>query len=167
VSKQPLAKVTGDLDAPRGPDVEHSVDVPRKWFGKFVEIELPRNLNCAECSGGGCDLCGRSGAISLRERQDEATSIRVSLPALPLETQAVCLRIPEEGGLSSEEDCGAGHLFLKVQLADSPSASVSLADVKQPQTREEERAEIAKRSMIMAALLIMTFFGMLRLSGWL
>ena len=48
----------------------HRVEVARDWFqsGARLSIELPRNLTCAGCHGGGCDACLRAGAITLWER---------------------------------------------------------------------------------------------------
>src|SRR5687768_2457120 len=101
-----LARVTSRaVEGPRGPDVLHRVRVRRDWLtvGEVVELELPRNLACAGCGGGGCDTCGRSGAITLRKRSEPAEVVEITLPArrsdeLP-ESHGLTLRIPEQGGL--------------------------------------------------------------------
>jgi hypothetical protein len=93
------------VEGPRGPDVLHRVKVRREWLavGEVVELELPRNLACAACGGGGCDACGRSGAITLRRRDEPAEVVEITLPArsedeLP-DSRGITLRIPEQGGL--------------------------------------------------------------------
>ena len=65
------AKVLGRVtapDRPRGPDVVMTLSIPLDWMlaGATLEFELPRNLACAACGGGGCDACGRSGAVTIR-----------------------------------------------------------------------------------------------------
>jgi len=83
----------------------HRAKVPREWLalGEVIELELPRNLACAGCGGGGCDACGRSGAITLRQRDEPAEVVEVTLPTrsrdeLP-DSRGITLRIPEQGGL--------------------------------------------------------------------
>jgi hypothetical protein len=81
------------------------VKVRREWLlvGEVVELELPRNLACAACGGGGCDTCGRSGAITLRQRDEPAEVVEVTLPSRPdddlPDSRGITLRIPEQGGL--------------------------------------------------------------------
>jgi len=77
-----LGKVTASMVHPRGADVSLRITVPRLWLheGRTIEVELPRNLVCANCSGGGCNACGNSGAITLRGRGELPEFIQVSLP---------------------------------------------------------------------------------------
>ena len=77
-----LGKVTGSIEVARGADVSLRITVPRLWLfeGRSIEIELPRNLVCAECSGGGCGRCQNSGAITLRGRDELAEVVQVCLP---------------------------------------------------------------------------------------
>lgn len=165
---QPLGKVTGDLDAARGPDVELQIQVPEGWMGASVAVELPRNLNCASCQGGGCDRCERAGALSLRGRDEAATEVVVALPTSNEAGDAgVCLRIPERGARSTEESEGRGHLLLKVRIADEASSGVSLMSAETNLTPEQERLQMIRRSSVMAVGLILLFIGLLRLSGWL
>jgi hypothetical protein len=160
---QPLAKVTSDLDQARGPDVVFSIVVSPRWFGHTVNVELPRNLNCARCEGGGCDDCQRGGAVSLRDRDDDTHSISVSLPVIDGVERDLRLRIPHQGGASPDPTLGRGHLFLTVRSGSESSPGVSLVDANET----EERRALVKQSLIMAAGLILLFFVMLRLSGWL
>src|SRR5688572_32745298 len=91
-----LARVTLDLDEPRGPDVLHGVEVPMEWLeqGASVSIVLPRLLSCARCEGGGCDVCARKGAFEISTE----APIVVSLPRQPgAAPSAVRLRLPGYG----------------------------------------------------------------------
>ena len=70
-------------------------------MGEVVELELPRNLACAACGGGGCDTCGRSGAITLR--------------------------IPELGGLPEPgSELPRGVLLLTVVPSPEPDPNIKL-----------------------------------------
>jgi len=103
--------------------------VPVQWLreGCLLDVALPRNLVCAQCHGGGCDACGRSGAVSIRERRATEEPLRVSIPAQAEadgETHFI-LRIPERGGHAPEE---SGHprglLLLTVAAGSAPSPQV-------------------------------------------
>jgi hypothetical protein len=129
-----LARVTTrTLDVPRGPDVVHRIRVPRAWLesGEVIELELPRNLSCAACDGGGCDQCERSGAITLRGREELPEILHVTLPARQAEadggTRGVVIRIPEQGGLPPvHENClPRGLLLLRVEPAEVADPGVS------------------------------------------
>jgi hypothetical protein len=120
--------VQADLDAPRGPDAAHRIRVPRRWLeaGALVEIELPRNLTCASCEGGGCDACERSGALTVRGREEPIGLLVVTLPAGS--PGPVVIRIPEYGGLPQEgSTLPRGHLLLRVEPGSKADASVTLA----------------------------------------
>jgi hypothetical protein len=112
-----LARVTNDLDEPRGPDVLHVVEVPMEWLeeGASVSIVLPRLLPCARCEGGGCDVCGRKGAFEI----GEAGPLVVSLPRQPGGApSAVRLRLPGYGARGAES-LPPGHLILTVVPRDA------------------------------------------------
>jgi len=102
--------------------------VLRDWIeeGSVIEFELPRHLTCRACEGGGCDTCDRSGAVTLRDRGEPPDLVEVTLPSRP-ENESFVIRIPERGGLASEESgLPRGQLFLRIEAVDSePSASVS------------------------------------------
>lgn len=136
-----LARVTARaLDGPRGPDVVHRIRVPQAWLaaGAVVELELPRNLACAACKGGGCDSCHRSGAITLRGRQEPPEVLQVTLPARKAEpsgeTRGFVIRIPERGGLPPEldEPLPRGLLLLRIELAESADPGVTLVLPSEP-----------------------------------
>jgi hypothetical protein len=127
-----LARVTNDLDEPRGPDVQHSVEVPMEWLeeGATVSIVLPRFLPCARCEGGGCDVCVRKGAFELPGVDGP---VIVSLPrqsgAAP---SALRLRLPGYGA-QGDAALPVGHLILTVVPRDAafgwaPANSVHKVD---------------------------------------
>jgi len=114
-----LGKITGSLDQPRGPDVEMALSIPAEWLedGVTLSIELPRNLACAVCRGGGCDACARAGAVSLRGRKEPPELVEVTLPRREESApeSSLLVRIPERGGLPAEGvDVPRGHLFLSI-----------------------------------------------------
>jgi hypothetical protein len=128
---------TGSLDLPRGPDVAHRVRVPSSWLdeGATIELELPRNLACASCNGGGCDACQRAGAVTLRAREDPAEVLAVTLPRrgdsaeLAAAGRGVMLRIPERGGVSQREGSVRGLLMLTVITAERADPGVVRLDL--------------------------------------
>lgn len=129
-----LGRVTGAVDVPRGPDVIHRINVPGEWLdeGARIELELPRNLSCAACGGGGCDACGRSGAITMRGRREPPELVEVQLPRRPATEdppssgkRGVVVRIPEKGGLPEEGSLlPRGVLMLSVRAAEEADPGV-------------------------------------------
>jgi hypothetical protein len=122
------------MDVPRGPDVVHRIRVPRAWLeaGEVVELELPRNLSCAACNGGGCDVCERAGAVALRGRNELPELLSVTLPTRKAEADSelrgVVIRIPEQGGLPAVGlPLPRGLLLLRVEPAEAADPGVSLA----------------------------------------
>ena len=117
---------------PRGADVRLRVKVQTNWLedAATVELELPRNLECAACDGGGCDRCERSGAISIRGRKEPAELLRVTLPrrAPNLETtgsgRSIVVRVPGRGGLAEDETMPRGILMLQLVPSDSAGPGV-------------------------------------------
>jgi hypothetical protein len=111
----PLGKVTEPLPEARGPDVTHSIAVPREWFTPETTllVKLPRLLCCAVCSGGGCDACLRRGALELRTRDAEPEVVSVRLSELSA-GEAQLLRIPNTGGESLREGEARGCLLLRI-----------------------------------------------------
>ncbi len=178
------------VEGPRGPDVLHRVKVRREWLaiGEVVELELPRNLACATCGGGGCDTCGRSGAITLRKRDEPAEVVEVTLPArsgdeLP-DSRGITLRIPEQGGLPEPgSDLPRGVLLLTVVPSPEPDPSIKLlrgVPSKRPPASIVDSDEMptglvepsAKRGASVALVVVIVALGLwillllwLRLSG--
>jgi hypothetical protein len=129
-----LARVTNrTLNVPRGPDVLHRIRVPQAWLesGEVIEFELPRNLACAACEGGGCDTCERAGAITLRGRHELPEILSVTLPIRQSdaegEARSVVIRIPEQGGLPPEDGHALprGLLLLRVEPAEVADPGVT------------------------------------------
>jgi hypothetical protein len=120
------------MDVPRGPDVVHRIRVPRAWLeaGEVVEFELPRNLSCAACDGGGCDICERAGAVALRGRHELPELLSVTLPRkveASGDARSVVIRIPEQGGLPAQGlALPRGLLLLRVEPADAADPGVSV-----------------------------------------
>ena len=168
------------LSDPRGPDVVHTIAVPGDWLerGETIELELPRNLTCANCEGGGCDACDRAGAVTLRSRVEPIELVQVSLPERCRELdvgdgKTIVLRIPEHGGFSVNEGVPRGLLMLRVTTASEPDAGVTLhrasAPLEAEPARRELRApkELVRLSFIIGVCLLFLFLLLLRLSGWL
>jgi hypothetical protein len=121
--------ITGEITLPRGPDALHRIRVPKSWLeqGSVIELELPRNLTCRSCEGGGCDVCERSGAVTLRDRGAPPDLVEVTLPARP-QGDSFVIRIPERGGLArADSGLPRGLLLLRVEPSEGsdPSSSVS------------------------------------------
>ena len=169
-----LAKVTLDsLTEPRGPDVAHSIRVPEAWLtrGATIEVELPRQLNCAQCQGGGCDQCQRAGAVRLRQADDPVETVRVSLPDTSgleeaLASKPLVVRIPHAGGHSASEDLPRGFLMLQITRATAPDACVRLVPSENEHALRAPR-EVVLRSLVLGGVLVLVFLWMLHLSGWL
>jgi len=161
-----LARVTTrTLDVPRGPDVVHRIRVPRAWLesGEVIELELPRNLSCAACDGGGCDQCERSGAITLRGREELPELLHVTLPARQPEadggTRGIVIRIPEQGGLPPvhEDLLPRGLLLLRVEPAEvaDPGVSRIVPPAPIPSLRASLSLRIPKPSPNQARVLVL------------
>ncbi|MBN2193786.1 MAG: hypothetical protein JW751_13300 [Polyangiaceae bacterium] len=124
-----LGRITTSDDSPRGPDVKHKVRVVHRWLerGETIEVELPRNLACAVCDGGGCDACGGSGAVSTRGRTDPAEFVQLTLPTVSRPSASprpLALRIPERGGPARNGPLPRGMLILTVLSADTADPTV-------------------------------------------
>ena len=109
----------------------HGVRVARSWLeaGDTIELTLPRNLHCAGCDGGGCDRCGRAGAVSLWGREEPAAVLEVTLPrrtaAELVDEPVIVLRIPDAGGWpATDSGHPRGHLLLRLTASADPDPSV-------------------------------------------
>lgn len=130
-----LARVTNDLDEPRGPDVLHHVEVPMEWIGEgaSISIALPRLLPCARCEGGGCDVCARKGAFEISAE----APVVVSLPRQPGGApSAVRLRLPGYGALGAPE-LPPGHLILTVVPRDAAFGWAPASNVQRVEARAD------------------------------
>jgi hypothetical protein len=169
VAAKSIARVTGDLDQPRGPDLQHRISVPDEWLEQAatVEFELPRNLTCAACDGGGCDACERAGALSTRGRGEPAEVVRITLPRADSETppppaiarRGIVVRIPDQGGLPPlGSGLPRGHLMLMVQVGEPSGtlrvdAPVPEADQAAPAPRGATAPAPARRPRVAVLVL--------------
>jgi hypothetical protein len=86
----------GELDALTGPHGKMTTTLSTSQLGSPVDIVVPSRLVCARCDGGGCDSCGRSGAIRLEVSEAERTT-QVVLPSDARDALRVRLVRPVEG----------------------------------------------------------------------
>lgn len=180
-----LGRVTGAVDVPRGPDVIHRINVPGAWLdeGARIELELPRNLSCATCGGGGCDRCGRSGAITMRGRREPPEIVEVELPRRPESEdppssgkRGIVVRIPEKGGLPEEgSSLPRGALMLSVLVADEADPGVKrvapapLVVAEAPAERPAASGRRYSRTVVVAIVIVIMWILLLillRLLGY-
>lgn len=115
-----LAKVVDKdaLDSSEGAQGRLKITVPAAWLADGAELSVaaPKLVSCARCDGGGCDSCGRSGALS-GPRKPELRNLRLTLPS---SDSGVVLRLvkPFEQG---EID----QLLVQVKKGEEPSKGVS------------------------------------------
>ena len=90
-----------------------TVDVLEAWLeaGTVLEIVVPGRLACARCEAGGCDGCGRSGAIRVPGDAQEGR-LRITLSE-----SARGLRLIRPLG----PDAGLDQLVLELRPAPVPS----------------------------------------------
>lgn len=85
------------LDEGTGARGRVCVEVPTAWLtaGCRIEILAPRRLACARCDGGGCDACGKSGAL---RAPDAEASRRLEITLPGTQSPAVALRLADPFG---------------------------------------------------------------------
>lgn len=112
-----------ELDRAEGPRGRMTIEVPSAWLieGATLEVTAPTRLACARCEGGGCDSCGRSGAIRPNVA-DDARTFRLALPSNAAERVLVRLVRP----LGAE----AGLEQLTVEVRSSSEATPGCRRVK-------------------------------------
>lgn len=130
---QVLGRITKAVASERGPDALYELHLPGEWLehGASIEFELPRQLTCAACEGGGCDACGRSGAVTVRSKDAPPELVPVTLPRHTLTAGApgVMLRIPECGGLAPEpSNLPRGLLLVRVLPGQTSTALLRRRD---------------------------------------
>lgn len=151
----------------------------RQWLaeGAAIEFELPRNLSCAACDGGGCDACGRSGAVTLRGRGEPAEVVQLTLPSSTSEpSSSLVLRIPEHGGLPvSGSVLPRGMLLLSIIAAEIADVSVrrvgkAATGAAPPElTPERALARRQSRAVFVVAVLVVLWILLLvvlRVAGY-
>jgi hypothetical protein len=171
---EPLARISLDVDGPRGPDVLCEIVVPAEWFtdGRRLQIDLPGRLTCANCSGGGCDACGRSGALETPKVEEP---LELTLPSSAGSLGRFRVRIPGLGAESGEAGLARGHLLLTVRAGEPVSRGVSALpsealpnDSLASEPFKATRAEPAfvLRILLMVVFVSLLFVFLLWFSGW-
>ena len=133
---KPLARVTSPeaLDRATGPRAKLELVVPKAWLaeGCALEVTAPKLLCCARCDGGGCDSCGRGGALRAPPRRAQR-ALQLSLPGD--HTTAVQLRLVDPFADSEIEQLlvqvrpgttttpGVTRIEPALQLTPSPAAA--------------------------------------------
>lgn len=107
-----------EIDSAEGPRGTMSIALPVEWLagGDTVEVVVPTRLVCARCEGGGCDACGRSGAIRIAGEQAERTT-RFVLPKTTSERLVVRLVRP----LGDEVDLSQLCIEVRIATASTPT----------------------------------------------
>lgn len=91
------------------------VGAPADWAGNEVMVEVAARLCCASCEGGGCDRCGRSGAIRWG---DAPRTLCVHLPERL--GDGVAVRLFDPFG-----DASLGELVVEVVVAEHASPTLT------------------------------------------
>ncbi len=133
---KPLARVTdvAALEATTGACGRLELAVPEGWAATSVTlaIEAPRLLSCERCQGGGCDRCGKSGALRAPAAA-AARRLELTLPAGVKEGTLVRIPWPfgdereAEGEREQQGDLVIEQLIVVVRFAATPSRGVHRA----------------------------------------
>jgi len=144
------------LEADGGPRARAKITVPAAWAdgASLIEIALPRALECARCDGGGCDGCGRSGALR-GPANDDARVVRVRLPKGL--GDGVALRLAEPFGRASR----IAQLWLEVRPGEAPARSV-----RRLSQGAGERRRVLPRMVVAMTVLVAVLGGALALLTW-
>lgn len=137
------------LDTDEGPRAKARISVPPAWCDDtvLVEVTLPRTLPCARCEGGGCDSCGRSGA--LRGPKNEADRrVRVRLPQNL--GDGVAMRIADPFGKGG----AVAQLWIEVRPSDEPSREVRRLTPEKKVRRRILPRMVAALGILVALLVI-------------
>ncbi|MCC6527849.1 MAG: hypothetical protein IT373_34710 [Polyangiaceae bacterium] len=132
------------LDEAPGPRGRLRVTVPESWLATPCELEIrvPARLACARCDGGGCDACGRSGAVRAlaatepepapEPEADEPAPEPAPEPEPARTDHRVTVQLPGGGRpvavrlVSPFGPDGVAQLLIEVVRGATPSPSVSL-----------------------------------------
>lgn len=130
-------------DALTGTHGKMSVELSEGDRGEAVTLILPRRVVCARCDGGGCDSCGRSGAIRL----DDDDAARTTHFVVPSGGDArFRVRLVRPLG----DDAGLEQLTVEVRLRPGPARSGE-------ENHSETRAALLALAMLLAAALAAVF----------
>lgn len=145
MNSQELARVLDpqQVAASVGPIAKMSVEVPASWAGCVVQITIPRLLSCGACDGGGCDRCGRSGAV---RRSEDGGPIDLTLP--PSVEQGVRVRLVRP--FDSDE--------LEILLVDIVPSETPSPDCQRVPGAERSPAASSHRLILALALVALLLF---------
>jgi hypothetical protein len=134
-----------ELDRAEGARGRLVVEVPDAWLagGDTIEVVVPPRVACARCDGGGCDACGRSGALRLPE-DEAARTLRLSLPTT---AEASIVRLVRPLG----PDAGLEQLWLELRAADE--ASPFCRRLTRASAGQRGYAALARGPLLVAVLL--------------
>ena len=145
----PLARVAdpAELAQAKGPRARLRVTIPASWLEQDVslQIQAPKLLRCTACGGGGCDQCGRSGALQAPAAQAERV-LRVSLAARCKLPCAVRLAEPFPGSAIEQ---------LLVQLEPGERASDNVCRVQRRAAQLVWRRQPIAPILLGLALMVM------------
>ncbi|HZF49589.1 MAG TPA: hypothetical protein VE093_13110 [Polyangiaceae bacterium] len=107
------------LDASAGARGRLRVEVPAAWMneGSAIEVAVPARILCDRCDGGGCDGCGRSGALRAPD-DPRGRAVRLQVPAGS--GGGVAVRIVRPFG----DEAAIEQLIVEVRAGASPSPGV-------------------------------------------
>jgi hypothetical protein len=115
-----LGRVTDPeaLDASDGTRASLRIEVPQQWLrdGAELEVSAPKMLTCDRCDGGGCDGCGRSGAL---RGPDETDARRLSIQLPPGHEDGLQLRL-----VDPFQDSEIEQIIVTIQPAEVASKGV-------------------------------------------
>ena len=121
-AENPLGQVVDPeaLDRSTGPRGRVKIEVPPGVMASGGEVLVPiaARVACARCDGGGCDGCGRSGALRAPE-DAEARVVRITLPE---GGGAGVLRLVHPFG----DDAAIEQLWVEITEAAEPTAGLVL-----------------------------------------
>lgn len=148
-----LARVTdiAALDAHEGPIARLRIAVPAEWFvaSATLIIDAPRMLACERCSGGGCDGCGRSGAL----RAPDPLALRQLDLTLPSGCEeGTLVRVPRPF-----DDCVIEQLIVEVRFAAAPTRGVrrvATTALAGPAQRESTMRQTLALALVVALLVV-------------
>ena len=125
--------------------------------GSQIELAVPARIVCARCEGGGCDRCGRSGALKAPE-DPEARRVRITLPAAADEgpgepRRAIEVRLVQPFG----EAAAIEQLLIHVNAGAVASAGLVVippAPLAPPPSARRAPAVIFTAALVLALLLL-------------
>lgn len=135
-----------ELDAVDGPHGKMSLVLSASELGAPIAVVVPSRLVCGRCDGGGCDGCGRSGAVRLELDEEQ----RTTHVALPKDARDVRVRLVRPLG----DDAGLAQLTLEVRVKPETALARrrSEAMIARSPTSAPGRSVLVALALALAAL---------------